>query len=84
MVGAARELDVFLDRVAQHAARGTATLMDPRYSALIRDDDERKTAQKLAQLRSWVEKWATSGQHADEWRDVLNSLDSAGGISAEH
>ncbi|WP_225235194.1 SIR2 family protein [Klenkia terrae] len=83
MVSAARELDVFLDRVAQHAARGTATLMDPRYSALIRDDDERRTAQKLAQLRSWVEKWATSGQHAEDWRDVLDALDSAGGSSAD-
>jgi len=79
LIAAARQLDIFLDQVAQHAAGGAAVLLDPRYSALIQDEQERRTAQKLAQIRGWIEKWAEVGEHAGEWRELLGLLGAADG-----
>lgn len=71
--GAARDLDVFLDRVAMHAAAGEPSYrLDERYRKLLNTDDQ-ALADALAEIASKIGK---NGQN--HWRELADVLQRYG------
>ena len=74
---AARELEIFLDRVALLAAPRSAHLLDPRYRELLRTPEERELADELRDVVARVE--AVRGSDTSSgWDDVAAALGGFG------
>ncbi|SMO88787.1 SIR2-like domain-containing protein [Geodermatophilus aquaeductus] len=73
---AARNLEVFLDRVAMLAAPRSRHLLDPRYRELLGSDLERDLAERLSALG--VEVAGLPASATSGWRDVVEALSRVG------
>jgi hypothetical protein len=78
---AARELEIFLDRVALLAAPRAAHLLDPRYRELLKTPEERELADELRDVVARVEAVRGGGDTACGWDDVAASLEGFGATS---
>jgi SIR2-like domain len=74
---AARELEVFLDRVALLAAPRSAHLLDPRYRELLKTHEERELADELRDVVARVEA-VRGGGSVSGWDDVAAALEGFG------
>ena len=74
---AARELEVFLDRVALLAAPRSAHLLDPRYRELLKTPEERELADELRDVLARVQA-VRGGESANGWDDVAAALGGFG------
>jgi hypothetical protein len=74
---AARELEIFLDRVALLAAPRSAHLLDPRYRELLKTDEERELADELRDVVARVEA-VRGAESACGWDDVAAALEGFG------
>jgi hypothetical protein len=78
----ARELEIFLDRVAMLAAPRSRHLLDPRYRELLKTPEERELAQRLASLAADITSLpATATTH---WREVTEALNRLGAPISNH
>lgn len=78
-VPSTRTLELFLDRLALHAARTSTWVLDPRYAGLLRDDEERELA---AAARALYGRLPHDG--VDKWtpvRELLEELGAAAGAA---
>ncbi len=75
---AARELEIFLDRVALLAAPRSAHLLDPRYRELLRTHEERELADELRDVVARVEAVRGGRDTACGWDDVAAALEGFG------
>jgi hypothetical protein len=75
---AARELEIFLDRVALLAAPRSAHLLDPRYRELLKRAEERELADELRDVVARVEAVRGGGDTACGWDDVAAALEGFG------
>jgi hypothetical protein len=75
---AARELEIFLDRVALLAAPRSAHLLDPRYRELLKSAEERELADELRDVVARVEAVRVGGDTACGWDDVAAALEGFG------
>lgn len=78
---AARELEIFLDRVALLAAPRSAHLLDPRYRELLRSDEERELADRLREAVARLDAVRGNGAAACGWDDVAGALGGFGASS---
>jgi hypothetical protein len=74
---AARELEIFLDRMALLAAPRAAHLLDPRYRELLKTSEERELADELRDVVARVEA-VRGGEAACGWDDVAAALEGFG------
>ena len=77
---AARELEIFLDRVALLAAPRSAHLLDPRYRELLRTGEERELADELRDVVARVDA-VRGGNRSSGWDDVAAALEGFGATS---
>jgi hypothetical protein len=75
---AARELEIFLDRVALLAAPRSAHLLDPRYRELLRNDEERELADRLREAVAQLGRIRNGDDAARGWDDVAAALEGFG------
>jgi hypothetical protein len=73
---AARNLEVFLDRVAMLAAPRGRYLLNSRYRELLATDEERALAERLSGLGAEVAELPASASSG--WRDVVEALSRLG------
>jgi hypothetical protein len=76
---AARELEIFLDRVALLAAPRSAHLLDPRYRELLKTDEERELADQLHEAVTRLDRVRGENGATGGWDDVAAAL---GGLGA--
>jgi hypothetical protein len=81
MKSAARELEIFLDRVAMLAAPRAAHLLDPRYRELLDTDEEKQLAARAADLAREIRS-VPSGA-AEGWRALAQALEAWGAPTDE-
>lgn len=78
---AARELEIFLDRVALLAAPRSAHLLDPRYRELLKSDEERDLADQLREAVFRLGNVRGDKSAACGWDDVAAALGGFGATS---
>ncbi|MGY1810170.1 SIR2 family protein [Blastococcus sp. SYSU D00669] len=77
---AARDLEVFLDRIAMLAAPRSRHLLDPRYRELLQSDAERELADRLVSLSQELSRLPATATNG--WRDVTEALHRLGAPTA--
>ncbi len=75
----ARHLAIFLDALSMHATP-SAHLADPRYAALLPDDEARGIAQAARDLKRRVDSSTTR----EDWRGLSDALGALGADRVEH
>jgi hypothetical protein len=76
----ARDLEIFLDRVAMFAASRSRHLLDPRYRELLATDAERDLADRLTALGAEVSDLPSGATNS--WREVTEALNRLGAPGA--
>lgn len=73
-----RAQELFLDRVADHAARDSSWLLDQRFEGLLQRDEDRRLAQEVRELYRRIPQRA-----GDKWAPLLQRLEELGASSGE-
>lgn len=73
-----RAQELFLDRVADHAARDSSWLLDQRFEGLLERDEDRRLADEVRELYRRIPQRA-----GDKWAPLLQRLEELGASSGE-
>jgi hypothetical protein len=75
---AARQLEIFLDRVALLATPRSAHLLDPRYRELLKTDEEKELAIRVGEMAAGVSRLSSSVGSGAGWREIAEALTAWG------
>ena len=74
-----RAQELFLDRVADHAARDSSWLLDQRFEGLLDRDDDRRLAADVRELYQRI-----PHREGDKWTPLVQRLEELGASSGDH
>jgi hypothetical protein len=77
---AARQLEIFLDRVALLAAPRSAHLLDPRYRELLKTEEEKELAVRVSEVAAGILRLSSSAESSRGWREIAEALTAWGAL----